>query len=63
MYGSQSLQLVRRSSKKHEETTYQVLKWWVETIWIWVYFGILLPGEGPYRMPAGGVGYTYSTGS
>jgi hypothetical protein len=63
MYGAHSLQLVQRGPKKHEETTCQVSKWWVETIWIWVYFGILLPREGPDPTPACGVGYTFSTRS
>jgi hypothetical protein len=63
VYGAPSFQLVIRGSQKYEKPTYQVQKWWVETIWTRVYFGILLPREGPSFTLAGRVGYTCSIGS
>jgi hypothetical protein len=63
VYGAPSLQLVQRGSQKYEKTTDQVQEWWIETVRIWFYFGILFPREGPNFSLTGRVGYTFPTGS
>jgi hypothetical protein len=56
VHGAQGLKLVQGGPKNHEETTYQVPRWWVKSTWVWVSFGVLILAEGLYPMPIGGVG-------
>jgi hypothetical protein len=63
VYGVEGLQLVRRCIKDHEKEIEIMLKWSVETVWLWVHFGVLILGEGPCLTYTGGVGNTHSTRS
>jgi hypothetical protein len=63
VHKASGLQLVGYSSPQYEDTIDEVKKGWLEEVWVWITFCVLLPREGPTAVITGLLGFIGPTGS